>query len=325
MEQGTFDFGGMAPAPPVKLCECECGEPAPLATRNDPRHGYVKGQPVRYIFGHRPGLKGPHEWARKLSIEAGQQIGHSVVIDADVMLPEPGGSKMSRAARLRCECGAEYVRRVVVIFWSPDTESCGCRSGRFADHAGQRYGRLVAIRRVDLRPDKPGMTARWLCVCDCGNEIIVFAASLTRKSRSTRSCGCLRKGPSKGRAFGEAAFNNLLNGYRHAAKRKGLAWDLTKDEFARLTKLACHYCGARPAAIMKPSHGRKASEASGVYVYNGVDRKDNAAGYVEGNVLPACGPCNHAKATMAYEDFLALAARIAARHPRPAQLDEAAA
>jgi hypothetical protein len=36
----------------VKLCECGCGHPAPIAGRSDKRHGHVKGQPVRLIRGH---------------------------------------------------------------------------------------------------------------------------------------------------------------------------------------------------------------------------------------------------------------------------------
>lgn len=36
----------------VALCECGCGKPAPIAMRNDRRHGHVKGQAVRFIKGH---------------------------------------------------------------------------------------------------------------------------------------------------------------------------------------------------------------------------------------------------------------------------------
>jgi hypothetical protein len=35
------------------LCECGCGEPAPIARRTLVSRGYVKGQPVRFIKGHR--------------------------------------------------------------------------------------------------------------------------------------------------------------------------------------------------------------------------------------------------------------------------------
>lgn len=40
----------MTPTP--KLCECGCGEPAPIATKTTSRLDHVKGQPVRFIHGH---------------------------------------------------------------------------------------------------------------------------------------------------------------------------------------------------------------------------------------------------------------------------------
>lgn len=36
----------------VKLCECNCGEPAPIAKLTNSRRGHIKGQPVRFIKGH---------------------------------------------------------------------------------------------------------------------------------------------------------------------------------------------------------------------------------------------------------------------------------
>ena len=38
----------------MKLCECVCGEPTPLAKRTDNRFGHVGGQPLRFINGHNP-------------------------------------------------------------------------------------------------------------------------------------------------------------------------------------------------------------------------------------------------------------------------------
>lgn len=37
---------------PVKLCECGCGRPAPIATKTRTKLGHVKGQPIRFIRGH---------------------------------------------------------------------------------------------------------------------------------------------------------------------------------------------------------------------------------------------------------------------------------
>jgi hypothetical protein len=35
-----------------KLCECGCGQPAPIATKTSSRQGYVKGQPMRFVNNH---------------------------------------------------------------------------------------------------------------------------------------------------------------------------------------------------------------------------------------------------------------------------------
>lgn len=65
--------------------------------------------------------------------------------------------------------------------------------GVFKDLTGQRFGRLIVIKRV------PSDRVKWECRCDCGNVRVIQAALLvaTRtgpdgRSRGTKSCGCLR-------------------------------------------------------------------------------------------------------------------------------------
>lgn len=56
------------------------------------------------------------------------------------------------------------------------------------DLTGQRFGKLTALRveeKTEYRKIK------WRCVCDCGNETVVFACNLTRYH--TTSCGCEKK------------------------------------------------------------------------------------------------------------------------------------
>lgn len=36
----------------VKLCECGCGKPAPIATQTSRHWGWTKGQPKRFLKGH---------------------------------------------------------------------------------------------------------------------------------------------------------------------------------------------------------------------------------------------------------------------------------
>lgn len=55
----------------------------------------------------------------------------------------------------------------------------------FRDISGFRFGRLVAINRID----GTGRT-KWECVCDCGNKKITTLSQLS--SGKTSSCGCLR-------------------------------------------------------------------------------------------------------------------------------------
>jgi transposase-like protein len=41
---------------PDGLCECGCGEPSPIASKTNRALGHIKGQPVRFINGHRSRL-----------------------------------------------------------------------------------------------------------------------------------------------------------------------------------------------------------------------------------------------------------------------------
>jgi hypothetical protein len=58
---------------------------------------------------------------------------------------------------------------------------------RFEDLTGQRFGRLVALRKYEI----PSKVTRWVCVCDCGNETRSFKTALKRGQ--AQSCGCLRR------------------------------------------------------------------------------------------------------------------------------------
>ena len=57
---------------------------------------------------------------------------------------------------------------------------------KFIDLTGQRFARLTVIRRG---PDYRRGIPRWICKCDCENEVLVRAGAL--KDGNTQSCGCL--------------------------------------------------------------------------------------------------------------------------------------
>lgn len=61
------------------------------------------------------------------------------------------------------------------------------RNGRPAiDITGRRFGRLVALERFSNPPQR----AKWLCLCDCGNQKWIAFSPLMRGAST--SCGCYR-------------------------------------------------------------------------------------------------------------------------------------
>lgn len=57
---------------------------------------------------------------------------------------------------------------------------------RFIDITGQRFGRLIVLKRNERK----GHNTFWECICDCGNETIVSRPEL--RTGDTKSCGCFR-------------------------------------------------------------------------------------------------------------------------------------
>lgn len=193
-----------------------------------------------------------------------------------------------------CDCGNQAVVHGSHLR-SGHTKSCGCLT-RFIDEVGNRYGRLVVLQQDGQNRHQCAM---WLCQCDCGNQVTVVGTNLRRGG--VQSCGCLRLERVKETVAlpkGEASFRRLLRTYRANARKKGLEFSLSEEEFRELTIGSCHYCGNRPERAATSGFD------TGEYIYNGVDRRDNSKGYISGNVAACCWVCNHSKSDMSYESFV---------------------
>lgn len=90
-------------------------------------------------------------------------------------------------------CGCASVT-AAAKFWRNPTKSCnkvisscGCirTEKKIKDITGQRFGRLVALERLNK---KRGSSFMWRCQCDCGKVVETSANSLL--SGNTRSAGC---------------------------------------------------------------------------------------------------------------------------------------
>ena len=95
---------------------------------------------------------------------------------------------------------------------------------RKKDLIGQRFGRLLVIGEAPSAVSLSGRTAtRWLCRCDCGNEIVVRSQGLSDAGR-TRSSGCLRKEiatrHAQARTTESNTYYNILNRCYHPKHNK---------------------------------------------------------------------------------------------------------
>jgi hypothetical protein len=162
-------------------------------------------------------------------------------------------------------------------------------------YAGERIGRLTLLYLQ-------GKGDRWMCQCDCGISKSIAKGNLTGKS-ATKSCGCIRKEICKARERRKNHFKfaRVQRYYKRNAKVRGLDWQLTQDEFARLISDECWYCGDGPSShIPKRDH----TGAYGIELFhNGIDRLDNSIGYLIDNTVSCCTICNRAKGSMTVQEF----------------------
>lgn len=176
------------------------------------------------------------------------------------------------------------------------------RGSRVIDRTGQRYGMLVVTEQAETILVNGKYKAHWLCRCDCGNETAVWSWSLG--SGYTKSCGCLKlKGNGGNRlAPGRSARNKVLRIYKRNAQDRGHCWQLTDEDFDRLTSQPCFYCGLPPSSVRM--------ERGGPFTYNGIDRMENSAGYIAENCVSCCKTCNRAKRAMPFDEWITWIARL---------------
>jgi len=113
-----------------------------------------------------------------------------------------------------------------------------------------------------------------------------------------------KRGLAKRRAPGQAALSRLIGHYRWNSKIKCVAFELTREQFFKITQLQCHYCNAVPSSVCGTS------DLWSWLTYNGVDRRDNSKGYTLENCVPCCKICNLAKRDLSESDFLSWVARV---------------
>ena len=117
--------------------------------------------------------------------------------NSELVALRPAGTSKGRTLwTCKCDCGAVTVAQTVRLR-NGGTRSCGClrvpSPKATADIAGQRFGRLVAVKQVD---QTEGHAWIWECDCDCGGWTEATVGQLRRGQRTCcgqRTCPLARR------------------------------------------------------------------------------------------------------------------------------------
>lgn len=95
---------------------------------------------------------------------------------------------------------------------------------RAIDLTGQRFGRLVALCSKSFNG-----RLKWLCQCDCGNQVWVNTGGL--RNGGTKSCGCLNKEyhDYTGERFGKLTVLKCIGHKIDSANKKRITWECVCD------------------------------------------------------------------------------------------------
>ena len=104
---------------------------------------------------------------------------------------------------------------------------------KLIDLTGQRFGRLVVLQRAKTINKR----TKWLCKCECGNEVVVEAYNL--RVGHTQSCGCLQRAAT--------SVANKTHGQGHT--RLYRIWNNMKNRCYRKSYHAYNHYGGRGITI----------------------------------------------------------------------------
>lgn len=230
--------------------------------------------------------------------------------------------------KLLCECG-NYVYRIAGPIVHGHSNSCNCNKGNNINYTGQRYRKLVFIKKLDNYTNEYGNTF-WEVMCDCGKLIPMRPSDVYNGGKT--NCGCSSSiEKSKRQKHNEpriASATVVFNLYKNRDKRAGAEFNISFEEFLIITQQNCFYCGTLPyntyniiierikAAAKRNNTDPKLAEyhqkelQEGNFTYNGMDRIDSSKGHINGNIVPCCWTCNRMKGKMSHQEFIAHIARI---------------
>ena len=98
----------------------------------------------------------------------------------------------------------------------------------------------------------------------------------------------------------KSTYKVLMTSVKSGAKKRGLEFSLTLDQYISIVSQNCYWCGEEPL-LKNPKAERMPTIPAPA---NGIDRLNNEVGYVYANCVPSCQKCNVAKNNYDTQEFL---------------------
>ena len=180
------------------------------------------------------------------------------------------------------------------------------------NYLNERHGKLLVVKNIISNTGK-NKGGKWLCRCDCNNEIEVTGTQLYDR----KSCGCLLSEKAKMNQYKRRRFDTVTESmeyliFKNNALQRNLI-PLPKEQWKKIVSQPCYYCGeidlrnrAKAKSYLK-SRGKSLKKGD-IERYaikiNGIDRKDSKKDYTSRNSIPCCGMCNIMKNNFDFNKFI---------------------
>jgi hypothetical protein len=186
---------------------------------------------------------------------------------------------------------------------------------------GDKFGKWTALSRPFVKRSPRGIPLKYVrCRCDCGTKKQLRVQHLTGgKSTQCRKClGKERRAENSPHWKGnEIVSGALVNAFRNGAKSRGLAWDISADDMARLFEQQKCRCALTGVLLSLPSRDYERADGCGIH-YQGtasLDRINSAEGYTATNIQWVEKTVNLMKRDFSEEEFVALCRLVAKKKP----------
>lgn len=155
----------------------------------------------------------------------------------------------------------------------------------------KRFGKLLALNRI---VNKNGKQNKYLCKCDCGNEVVIDTSQLNSGGR--KSCGCAKSPDVVGIKFGKLLVVKFLKikDKQRVFKCRCECGNIVNVKYCHLTKGNNRSCGCIKYPNLK---GKKFSKLNVLKKGKKIKRKD---GSPEGTWLCKCECGNKTTVTTHY-------------------------